>query len=292
MALNEHASSGRTVFADVVALDQVYVYNRFGSFNPAGMIYALARDVVPIRPREPLGPGNARLRDGKRPRPLVLRVNAGDTLRIRFTNLLRPADRRPDDSPRTRSASVHVTGLQIKNIEALGGRVGRRYRSQVTAEEIEAASLSDPNPDGTPRIDYDARDEHGEPILRMINDRDEIVHGDLNAIIAGYEQSQLEGRPPLVTGRFRELTVLFHDELKAVQAFRELEENEAFQGVRDGFGINYGASGFGSILLANRARLGPSKECVECKFEEFFLSSWTWRPRRSTRVSSRERDPS
>ncbi|WP_438022831.1 multicopper oxidase domain-containing protein [Sorangium sp. So ce233] len=326
-------ASGRTVYADVVALDQVYVYNRFGSFNPAGMIYALKRDVVPIRPHEPLGPGNARLRDGKRPRPLVLRVNVGDTLRIKFTNLLRPADRRPDDSPKTRSASVHVTGLQIKNIESLGGRVGRSpdsladpgetrvyelfadregpflmhsagamaggqgaggqivqglfgavhveppgavaYRSQVTAEELEAASLPRRNPDGTPRIDYEARDEHGEPILRMINDRDEIVHGDLDAIIADYEQSQLEGRPPLATGRFREITVLFHDEINAVQAFRELEVDEAFQGVRDGFAINYGASGFGAILLANRARIGPSKECVECKFEEFFLSSWT-----------------
>ncbi|WP_437661010.1 multicopper oxidase domain-containing protein [Sorangium sp. So ce1182] len=333
MALDEHAASGRTVFADVVALDQVYVYNRFGSFNPAGMIYALARDVVPIRPREPLGPGNARLRDGKRPRPLVLRVNVGDTLRIRFTNLLRPADRRPDDSPRTRSASVHVTGLQIKNIEALGGNVGRSpdslaepgetrvyelfadregpflmqsggalagggegdggqtvqglfgavtveppgavaYRSQVTAEELEAASLPDRNPDGTPRIDYDARDEHGEPILRMINDRDEIVHGDINAIIAGYDESQFDGRLRVAEGRFREFTVLFHDELNAVQAFGELDENESFHGVRDGFGVNYGSSGFGSILLANRARLGPSKECVECKYEEFFLSSW------------------
>ncbi|WP_433927395.1 multicopper oxidase domain-containing protein [Sorangium cellulosum] len=325
-------ASGRTVYADVVAIDQVYVYNRFGSFNPAGMIYALKRDVVPIHPHEPLGPGNARLRDGKRPRPLVLRVNVGDTLRIKFTNLLRPANRRPDDSPKTRSASVHVTGLQIENIESLGGRVGRSrdsladpgetryyelfadregpflmhsagamaggqgdggqivqglfgvvtveppgavaYRSQVTAEELEAASLPRRNPDGTPMIDYDVRGEHGEPILRMINDDNEIIHGDLNAIIAGYDESQLEGRPPLNAGRFREFTALFHDEINAVQAFRELEVNEAFQGVRDGFAVNYGASGFGSILLANRERIGPSKECVECAFEEFFLSSW------------------
>ncbi|WP_437573985.1 copper oxidase [Sorangium sp. So ce887] len=330
--LNDHPTSGRTVYADVVALDQVYVYNRFGSFNPAGMIYALKRDVAPIRPHEPLGPGNARLRPGKRPRPLVLRVNVGDSLKIRFTNLLRPADRRPDDSTRTRSASVHVAGLEIKDIRALGGNVGRGpdsladpgetrvyelfadkegtflmhsagamaggegdggqtvlglfgavnvepagavpYRSQVTAKELAAASLPAPNPDGTPTIDYDAVDEDGEPILRMINDHDEIVHGDLNAIIAGYEDSQLDGRSPVARGRFRELTVLFHDELKAVQAFAELDQDEAFHGVRDGFGINYGASGFGSILLANRARLGPSKECVECKFEEFFLSSW------------------
>ncbi|AGP38826.1 multicopper oxidase domain-containing protein [Sorangium cellulosum] len=331
--LNDHPTSGRTVFADVVALDQVYVYNRFGSFNPAGMIYALKRDVVPIDGRKPLGPGNAMLRPGKRPRPLVLRVNVGDALRVRFTNLLRPADERPDDSTATRSASVHVTGLEIRNIEALGGNIGRgpdslaepgetrvyelfadkegtflfhsggalagggegdgeqtvlglfgavnvepagavAYRSQVTAAELAAAELPTRNPDGTPRIDYDALDEHGEPILRMLNDRDEVVHGDLNAIIAGYEESQLDSEVPVAPGRFREFTVLFHDELKAVQAFEKLEVDETFHGVRDGFGVNYGSSGFGSILLANRARLGPSKKCVECKYEEFFLSSW------------------
>ena len=37
---------GRTVFADVVALDQDFYYNRLGAINANGMIYALARDVV------------------------------------------------------------------------------------------------------------------------------------------------------------------------------------------------------------------------------------------------------
>ena len=36
----------RTVKADVVALDQALIYNRLGAINPAGMIYALKRDVV------------------------------------------------------------------------------------------------------------------------------------------------------------------------------------------------------------------------------------------------------
>ncbi|MCB1400936.1 MAG: hypothetical protein KDJ82_14405, partial [Rhodobacteraceae bacterium] len=43
-----HEGLGRTVCADVVALDQALVYNRFGSFNPFGMIFALRRDVVPM----------------------------------------------------------------------------------------------------------------------------------------------------------------------------------------------------------------------------------------------------
>ena len=39
-------SAANTVTARVVALEQVYFYNRYGSFNPAGLLYALRRDVV------------------------------------------------------------------------------------------------------------------------------------------------------------------------------------------------------------------------------------------------------
>ena len=101
--------TSETVCADVVALDQTLVYNRFGSFNPFGMMYALRRDVVPAS--DPVkaftaddcdhdlsdqpGPANleagqARLRDCKRPRPLVLRANVGQVLHVRVANLLTP----------------------------------------------------------------------------------------------------------------------------------------------------------------------------------------------------------
>ncbi|HSO00507.1 MAG TPA: hypothetical protein VLS89_19580, partial [Candidatus Nanopelagicales bacterium] len=243
---------GRTITAEVVALDQMYVYDRLGTHNPAGMIYALKRDVVAADPSLPLGPGNAMLRPGKRPRPLVLRVNVNDKLVISFTNWLRPASGPlPLRSPTTRHASIHVAGLQIRDIGALGGDVGQNpsslaapgetrtyelyadregsflmhsagamvgadapgapvrqvaqalfgvvtvepagsvaYRSQVTAEDLAAASLDPPNPDGTPRIDYDAIGPDGQPILRMTSDAGEIVHGDLNAIIVGYDETE------------------------------------------------------------------------------------------------------
>ncbi|WP_437680053.1 copper oxidase [Sorangium sp. So ce131] len=330
-------ASGRTVLADVVAIDQMFVYDRYGAFNPAGMVYALRRDVVAADPSRPVGPGNATLRPGKRPRPLVLRVNAGDRLSISFTNWLAPADGPlPNASPSTRHASIHVVGLQIRNLDALGGDVGQNesslaapgetrryelfagregtflmhsagammgadgigrplrqiaqglfgavhvepvgavaYRSQVTAEELKAASLDPPNPDGTPRINYRAVDASGVPILRMIDDEGHIVHGDLNAIIADYDETEVGTPASKDVGYFREFTVLFHDELGAVQAFPELQRDPHYHGVRSGFGINYGAASLGAAVLANRRKIGPSKDCVECKFEEFFLSSWT-----------------
>ncbi|MDX6271317.1 MAG: manganese oxidase [Acidobacteriota bacterium] len=85
------AMCNRTITANVVALDQLYTYNRFGAFNPAGMLYALRRDVTTIDANKDSLVGNVRLRAGKRPRPLVLRVNEGDCLTVNFTNLLTPS---------------------------------------------------------------------------------------------------------------------------------------------------------------------------------------------------------
>ena len=59
----------RTVTANVVALDQVFFWNRLGAVQPQGMIFALRRDVVPINPLVGLTPGNVQLRPDKRPRP-------------------------------------------------------------------------------------------------------------------------------------------------------------------------------------------------------------------------------
>src|SRR4029078_7037041 len=44
----------RTVQAELGALDQALIYNRLGAINPAGMIYALKRDVVAIDPSKGL----------------------------------------------------------------------------------------------------------------------------------------------------------------------------------------------------------------------------------------------
>ncbi|HEV2854370.1 MAG TPA: copper oxidase [Thermoanaerobaculia bacterium] len=106
-----HAQCARTITADVVAFDQVFFWNRLGAVQPQGMMYALRRDVVPISGTT-LSPGNVQLRPGKRPRPLVLRMNVGDCLRITFQNLLDPT-RRDGDQSATRWASMHAVGMQL-----------------------------------------------------------------------------------------------------------------------------------------------------------------------------------
>src|SRR5687767_9012482 len=67
----------RTVKAEVVAFDQALIYNRLGVINPAGMIYALKRDVVAIDSSKVLVAANGPPRPGKRPRPNSLRMILG-----------------------------------------------------------------------------------------------------------------------------------------------------------------------------------------------------------------------
>ncbi len=343
----------RTIFADVVAFDQPFFWNRLGAVQPQGMIYALRRDVVP-REGSSLYPGNVKLRDGKRPRPLVLRMNIGDCLEIRFENLL-AHEPRDEEQPHTRTASIHVVGMQIVNtIRDDGSNVGANptsfsrpgglvrpgrsityklyaekegthlmhsaaamtggegdggsippglfgainvlpaqsewYRSQVTAAEMQMITLPPPpGAESRERYNYQKLYEPphpraGLPVLKMLHNN-EIVHSDLNAIITGPNAGRFATGTyppnPSLPDRdqpFREFTIIYHDEIGAVQAFPEFNQPQleyTLHSVRDAFAINYGSGGIGAEILANRFGVGPMHDCNECLYEEFFLSAWT-----------------
>lgn len=404
------ADGRRAVCADVAALDQMLVYNRFGSHNPFGMMFALRRDLSDISSARPanaeicdgktgaekgsgrLRAGEVRLKDCKRPRPLVLRANVGDRLTVRLTNYLMPEQpgysetfcpagrggkdirdlaakctgisngtgkpAKPGDAdwPRTRSVNFAIQGLALiswrmddaskpdktraRNIclglqglkpnEAVyctydvdregtyflsskaapsggqgdGGSITHGlfgavvaepkgsswYRSQVSRAAFDrfwtpATDEGDKNRHARQgSMNYEVTD-NGVPVLNMVQKRSdqgvEIVHTDLNAIV--FRKGKDKDCPPHLANEncqmnFREFSVFFHDELKTfyTKNFEELDQFGEGQlaGVRDGFGINYGASGMGAMLLANRKGIGPARDCIECLYEEFFLTSW------------------
>jgi len=114
--------SGRTIVAEVVALDQPFMVNRLGSSVPTGQIFALRTDVMPKDPKLCFLPsfdraqdmskyvGRVMLKQYKRPRPIVLRVNVGDILEVRFCNLLtnvNQKNRSPD------YAGFHIMGMNL-----------------------------------------------------------------------------------------------------------------------------------------------------------------------------------
>ncbi len=315
----------RVIKADVVALDQSIIYNRFGAFTSQSMIFALRRDVVDINGGTNLIPGQVRLRSNKRPRPLVLRANEGDILELTITNLLDPL------LPGTRTVGIQVNGLETygqfaedgganvglntQNALAPGGsqtiqyfcpkagpffmysaagnaggegsQINRGlfgavnvepknstwYRSQVTDSILNQATVG-MNPDGTPIIDYKAADANGIPLLRMLDQNNNLLYSDLNAIIEDPQEDCTNAPPSGTCGQtFREFTAIFHDEVGISQAFPILDQR-MMKGVRDAFAINYGSGGLGAPVMANRLQIGPAAGAGEAKFEEFFLESW------------------
>jgi manganese oxidase len=78
---------------------------------------------------------------------------------------------------------------------------------------------------------------------------------------------------------YREVTVIYHEVFPSViQAFKEFMPGDPLYPTtiagRDDFAINYGTGGIGAEIYANRIHVGPMANCVTCKYEEFFLSSW------------------
>ncbi len=169
-------------------------------------------------------------------------------------------------------------------------------------------------PDRQPVIDYEALYPNIEPWigegkanLPVLNTMRcstatscEIVHSEINAVVAGpdpdgtwygqcpgsncpYPLESVGKRNPSVPNRlepFRDFSSQFHDETAAAQAFHGFYVTDPvfsslLHGVRDSFMINYGSGGIGSEIIANRLGVGPMHDCLNCAYEEFFLSSFT-----------------
>src|SRR5258708_2809128 len=111
-----------------------------------------------------------------------------------------------------------------------------------------------------------------------------IVSSDLTAMITGPNAGRLPAgtynSTPVNPDRnqpFREFTIIYHDEVAAGQAlppFNHPALAKTLPSVRDRFSIHYRTRRHGAEILSNRFQVGPTAGCTECKFEEFFLSSW------------------
>ena len=400
--------SGNTVIVKMAALDQPFMYNRLGTAQPTGMIFALESDIVIKDNSRGRVAGNVTLKEGKRPRPIVLRANVGDQIQIHFTNYLRPyKDKVTKQSkkdginpvtfygniptlqttvnpiyPATRQAGVHIIGTNlVKSISDDASNVGSNksslvdpngkaiytlfadaegtfvlhstadniadgtiragqisnglfgsliveppgaewYRSQVPEEDLYNATqywmdskgiktFSKPvNPTpaqliafkqktkGFPYIDYTSLRMYKQvsPTVR------ELTHTDLTALITGPNAGDFvtmkDGEytspsflpVPATPNRqepYREFSIHYHEAPYAVQAFPAFYDNtlktfddtmnnitQTIQGGVDQFAFNYGTGGIGAEIYANRVNVGPMKDCIDCAYEEFFLSAW------------------
>jgi hypothetical protein len=150
----------------------------------------------------------------------------------------------------------------------------------------------------------------GKTCQKVAPERIRLYHSDLTAIVTGPQAGRFPGTTgvsnpeppcnkaglpgfnvnplfcvnPVYPDRkqpYREITVVYHEVFpSATQAFLPFSDpnHRLFQTVvagRDDFAINFGTGGIGAEIYANRIGVGPMASCVDCKYEEFFLSAWT-----------------
>ncbi|MGB2816033.1 MAG: hypothetical protein WBC37_02315, partial [Burkholderiaceae bacterium] len=204
-------------------------------------------------------------------------------------------------------ATVGSDGNEGQISNSLFGQVivepkgAKSYRGLLTEEEMRLATTGR-TPTGHPIIDYEAtfpsqepwisEGKAGLPILNMVQ-LGQIVHSELEALNVGpnadgsfppstYPLESKTYRNPTVPNRlepFRDFASVFHDETANAQAFPGFYLDPVFKyvlaGVKDAFMINYGSGGIGSEIIANRLGVGPMHDCLDCSYEEFFLTSFT-----------------
>ncbi len=208
-----------------------------------------------------------------------------------------------------------TTGHGLWAVLNVGPANSAAYRSQLTREEMDLATIgttADGHPilnyEATyPNVEpWVSEGKAGLPIVNMVGGG-EIVHSDINGVIAygpslvmapapdgpyagrmghfataTYPLESVGKRNPTVPNRlepFRDFTVAFHDESATKQAFPLWFEDpillHTLHGVRDAFMINYGSGGIGTEIIAARLGVGPMHDCINCAYEEFFLTAYT-----------------
>lgn len=184
------------------------------------------------------------------------------------------------------------------------------YRSQTSQADLNEAITGwkvrgsdvispDKQEDAFPIIDYDKTYANGDPILKLYKQirphARELIYTDLTAIITGPNKGNFPDNTndpsffevPASPNRnqpFREFAIHYHEAPYVVQAFPVFYDKGeggihditgTLQAGVDRFAINYGTGGIGAEIYANRIGIGPMADCVDCAYEEFFLSSWT-----------------
>lgn len=205
MELCKYPNPGNVRTFHIEAIQIPIVYNRYGDYDPDGLLYVLEEDAERIQ-EEALRRFEMDIpQPYKEVQPLVIRVNLGDTVKVRFRNHL---DRR---------LSIHVQGLSYDVNTSDGTSVGYNDDSTTCGEiwytwyaDTEGVFLFNDMADS--RSTEDATNIHGlfgaviveAPEARWFDPETGIELK--SGLMADIYQP---GKPA-----FREYSVFFHDELE------------------------------------------------------------------------------
>lgn len=258
---SECPAENRVRTYDIEAISLPIVYNKFGDHDPDGLMYVLAQDSRRIQRRARENFALSPPQPYEEVRPLVIRANVGDEVRINFRNRL---DRR---------ASIHVQGLRAHVMTSDGANVG--FNADTTTDNFiqytwyaekegvfHFADLADPR-----------SSEEGTNI-----------HGLFGAIIVEAAESQWfdpvtgeELRSGLFADiynpagpAFREYAVFFHDELEINNA-----DGEPPVDPHTGLPSGTTAISYRSEPMRNRLPLDPHGDHADID-EDISMSSWAY----------------
>lgn len=205
MELWNYPSTQKCRYYEIEAIEIPIVYNQYGDHDPNGLLYVLKKDAEKVRKAAQENFQMSPPQPAEEVKPLVIRANVGDRIRIRFTHSLK------------RALSIHVQGLKYDVQTSDGASVGFN-RDTTTENEIVYTWYADKEGVYSFQDMGDTRSsEEGTN-----------VHGLFGAIIVEEAESvwlDPETGAELSSGlfadiyhparpAFREYAVFFHDELE------------------------------------------------------------------------------
>lgn len=246
---------------EIEAISIPIVYNKYGDHDPDGLLYVLAKDSARIQQKARENYALDPPQPYEEVRPLVIRANMGDEVRIRFRNRL------------NRRASIHVQGLRYNVLSSDGANVGLNPDT-TTADFIQYTWFAER--EGVFLFSDLADPRSGEAGTN--------IHGLFGAIIV--EAPESVWLDP-VTGEalesglfadiynpakpaFREYAVFFHDEL-------EIRNADGLPPVDPHTGLPNGttAISYRSEPMRNRLPLKPNGDPADID-EDISMSSWAY----------------
>ena len=274
---------------DVAAVNVRIPFNRWGNVDPHGQMYVLQGDKAAVKNwSTPLAEdpsqdpaGNRRLR----PRPLVIRANVGECVKIEFTNEL--AEVGGDGLPNDPRASMKAFGPSYDAQTSDGGAVGYNEDTTVPNEDDPATPKQDnkityywkaPEQEGS----YVFRDQ-GAPAGSEANSGS-VAHG-LYGVLAVEPQGSTYRDPVSGKELYTETGDVSGDLYvdadiipaggKAFRETMQISQDELPGGF--GFGFNYGAEPDKNRVGTNPAGAGGAEQAApDAIGEETSLSSWVY----------------
>lgn len=259
MELCKYPETGNVRTFHIEAIQIPIVYNKYGDYDPNGLLYVLEEDAERIK-KEAVQRFEMEIpQPYKEVQPLVIRVNLGDTVKVRFRNSL------------NRRLSIHVQGLSYDVNTSDGSSVGYNDDSTTSGEiwytwyaDTEGVYLFHDMAD--PRSTEDATNIHGlfgaiiveAPEAKWFDpETGEELRSGLMADI--YQP----GKPA-----FREYSVFFHDELEILN-----KEGEQPIDPHTGLVASTTAISYRSEPMRNRM---PHSHDPADSAEDVSMSSWVY----------------